>query len=90
MKERNREIITSLVFLAFSLFGWYLTREIPEPFRDYDLGAAFLPRLVLGLIGALAVLKLVIAAKDWREKRKGAACPCRVDDCHGRTVLLLL
>lgn len=64
MKERNREIITSMVFLAFSLFGWYLTREIPEPFRDYDLGAAFLPRLVLGLIGALAMLKLVIAVVE--------------------------
>lgn len=61
MKERNRDIISSLVFIAFSLIGWYLTLDIPEPFREYDLGAAFLPRLVLALIGALAILKLIVA-----------------------------
>lgn len=64
MKERNQEIATSLLFLVFSLLGWYFTLEIPKPFRDYDLGAAFLPRLVLALIGTLAVLKLVIAVSE--------------------------
>lgn len=68
MKEKTRDIISSLALIALSLFGLYLTFDIPEPFRDYDLGAAFLPRVVLGLIGGLAALKIAVA---WMENRKG-------------------
>ena len=66
MKEKTRDIISSLALIALSLFGLYLTFDIPEPFRDYDLGAAFLPRMVLGLIGGLAALKIAVA---WMENR---------------------
>ena len=61
MKEKTRDIISALILLAVSAVGLYLSRDIPEPFREYDLGAAFLPQLVLILIGALSLLKIVVA-----------------------------
>ena len=61
MKEKTRDIISALALIAVSLFGFYLSKDIPEPFREYDIGAAFLPRLVLGLIAALAVLKIIVS-----------------------------
>lgn len=66
MKEKNRDILSALVLIAVSAYGLYLTCEIPEPFRDYDLGAVFLPRLVLILIGALSVLKIVVTLVENR------------------------
>jgi len=72
MKEKNRDIISSLILIALSVFGLYLTFDIPEPFREYDLGAAFLPRLALGLIGALAALKIVVALIENRAEEGNA------------------
>lgn len=61
MKEKTRDIISALVLIAISICGFYLSRDIAEPFREYDIGAAFLPRLVLGLIVTLSVLKIIIS-----------------------------
>lgn len=88
MKEKTRDIISSLALIALSLFGLYLTFDIPEPFRDYDLGAAFLPRVVLGLIGGLAALRIIVS---WMENKKSAV---RLFDASqllkgGSTILLV-
>ena len=59
MKTKTRDIITSIILILVSIGGLILTLQIPEPFRDYDLGASFLPRLILGLILGLSVLKII-------------------------------
>ena len=60
MKVKTRDIISSIGLILVGVAGFSLTAEIPEPFRDYDLGAAFLPRLVLALIIGLSVLKIIV------------------------------
>ena len=60
MKVKTRDIISSVGLILVGIVGFSLTSEIPEPFREYDLGAAFLPRLVLALIIGLSVLKIVV------------------------------
>lgn len=61
MKEKNKEVVSAFILIGISVVGLFLTLDIPQPFREYDLGAAFLPRLTLVLIIGLSVLKIVVA-----------------------------
>lgn len=60
MKEKNRDLLSASILILVSMFGLYLTKDIPEPFREYDFGAAFLPTVVLVLIAGLSVLKIIV------------------------------
>lgn len=61
MKVKNKDIISSSALIAISIVGLFLCRDIDRPFREHDLGAAFLPQLALWLILALSALKIVVA-----------------------------
>ncbi len=68
MKVKNKDIISSVVLIAISIAGLFLCRDIDKPFRDYDLGAAFVPQLTLWLILGVSVLKIVVAVIENSQK----------------------
>ena len=76
IKTKTRDIITSAILCLVSIVGLVLTLQIPDPFREYDLGARFLPQLILGLILGLSILKIVtvlIENEDGTVEKKDAS-----------------
>lgn len=61
MNVKNRDILSSLVMAGICGVGLVLTRSLPPSTREYDLGPAFLPGLILWLIIFLCGLKVIVA-----------------------------
>jgi putative tricarboxylic transport membrane protein len=56
---KNKDRLISIVILIVCAFFFYLTLDMPVP--EEGLGPTFFPRLLLGLVAALAFLQLIIS-----------------------------
>lgn len=60
MQTKKKDIISFMGLVILSVVGLFLCNGIDKPFREYDPGAAFLPRLILWIIFGLSVIKIVL------------------------------
>ena len=68
MTDKKKGIITSVLFLAFSIVMIIFAKDI-KPMMENDLGSGFFPMVVGIAMCALSVLRLILAL---REKEKEA------------------
>ena len=61
MNVKKRDVLSSFAIIGICGAGLILTRRLPASTREYDLGPAFLPGLVLWLIIFLCGLKVITA-----------------------------
>ena len=63
MSEKTKGIITSILFLAFSIVMIVFARQY-KPMMQNDLGSGFFPMVVGIAMCALSVLRLVLAIRE--------------------------
>ena len=62
MSEKTKGIITSILFLAFSIVMIVFARQY-KPMMQNDLGSGFFPMVVGIAMAALSVLRLILAIR---------------------------
>ena len=63
MSEKKKGILTSILFLAFSIVMIIFSRSI-KPMMKNDLGSGFFPMVVGIAMCALSVLRLILAIRE--------------------------
>ena len=63
MSDKKKGIITSILFLAFSIVMIVFSRQL-KPMMKNDLGSGFFPMVVGIAMCALSVLRLVLAIRE--------------------------
>ncbi|MDR1835723.1 MAG: tripartite tricarboxylate transporter TctB family protein [Fusobacteriaceae bacterium] len=71
MKVKTRDLICSVLFLAFGIFMFLQSRTIISKVAK-DIGSGFMPKIVAGAIIAVSLIKLVLtlfSKSDEREEK---------------------
>ena len=63
MTDKKKGIITSVLFLAFSIVMIIFAKDI-KPMMENDLGSGFFPMVVGIAMCALSVLRLILALRE--------------------------
>ena len=69
MTDKKKGIITSVLFLAFSIVMLIFAKDI-EPMMKNDLGSGFFPMVVGIAMCGLSVLRLVLALREKEKESK--------------------
>ena len=69
MTDKKKGIITSVLFLAFSIVMIIFAKDI-KPMMENDLGSGFFPMVVGIAMCALSVLRLVLALREKEKESK--------------------
>ena len=85
MTEKVKSVITSLIFLAFSIVMLVLSAQI-KPMMTNDVGSGFFPKVIGIAMIALSLFRLVLALKEKNSEKKESK-----DDLAGglETILLI-
>ncbi len=59
MCQKKEEIFISLFLIVFCSIAFWMTLQFAPPDQAFDVGAGFLPQVVLVCIGLLAAVKLI-------------------------------
>ena len=70
MSEKTKGIITSILFLAFSIVMIVFARQY-KPMMQNDLGSGFFPMVVGIAMAALSVLRLILAIREKKGEKSG-------------------
>ena len=84
MTNKKKGIITSLLFLAFSILMIVFAKDI-KPMMKNDLGSGFFPMVVGIAMCGLSVLRLILAIREKEEAAKKSG-----DDLMGGLGTLIL
>lgn len=84
MSEKKKGILTSILFLAFSVVMIVFARQY-KPMMKNDLGSGFFPMVVGFAMCALSVLRLVLAIREKEEPAKKSG-----DDLMGGLATIIL
>ena len=84
MSEKKKGIITSILFLAFSIVMIVFARQY-KPMMQNDLGSGFFPMVVGIAMCALSVLRLILAIRE-----KEGAVKKSGDDLMGGLATIIL
>lgn len=84
MSEKKKGIITSILFLAFSIVMIVFARQY-KPMMKNDLGSGFFPMVVGIAMCALSVLRLILAIRE-----KEGAVKKSGDDLMGGLATIIL
>lgn len=84
MTNKKKAIITSLLFLAFSILMIVFAKDI-KPMMKNDLGSGFFPMVVGIAMCGLSVLRLILAIREKEEAAKKSG-----DDLMGGLGTLIL
>ena len=84
MSEKTKGIITSILFLAFSIVMIVFARQY-KPMMQNDLGSGFFPMVVGIAMAALSVLRLVLAFREKKGEVKKSG-----DDLMGGLATIIL
>ena len=84
MSEKTKGIITSILFLAFSIVMIVFARQY-KPMMKNDLGSGFFPMVVGIAMAALSVLRLILAIREKKGEVKKSG-----DDLMGGLATIIL
>ena len=84
MSEKTKGIITSILFLAFSIVMIVFARQY-KPMMKNDLGSGFFPMVVGIAMAALSVLRLILALREKKGEVKKSG-----DDLMGGLATIIL
>ena len=84
MTDKKKGIITSVLFLAFSIVMLIFAKDI-EPMMKNDLGSGFFPMVVGIAMCALSALRLILAIREKEKEAKKSG-----DDLMGGLGTLIL
>lgn len=84
MTDKKKGIITSVLFLAFSIVMIIFAKDI-KPMMENDLGSGFFPMVVGIAMCALSVLRLILALREKETENKKSG-----DDLMGGLGTLIL
>ena len=84
MSEKTKGIITSILFLAFSVVMIVFARQY-KPMMKNDLGSGFFPMVVGIAMAALSVLRLILALREKKGEVKKSG-----DDLMGGLATIIL
>lgn len=84
MSEKTKGIITSILFLAFSIVMIVFARQY-KPMMQNDLGSGFFPMVVGIAMAALSVLRLILALREKKGEVKKSG-----DDLMGGLATIIL
>ena len=85
MSEKKKGIITSILFLAFSIVMIVFARQY-KPMMKNDLGSGFFPMVVGIAMCALSVLRLILAIRE----KEGAVKKSGDDLMGGLSTIILI
>ncbi len=63
MTDKKKNIITSILFLAFGIFVFYEASGIPHVMKN-DVGSAFFPKIISGAMIVVSIIRLVLALRE--------------------------
>ncbi len=69
---RVADVVAAILLLALCGFAYYLTTTWIPPVLPGDPGAAFFPRIALGIIFFFSIILLIQRYREWRNEHKKA------------------
>lgn len=69
MTAKKKNIITSVLFLAFGAFVYYEASGIKHVMNN-DVGSAFFPKIIAGAMIVVALIRLVMALREEEKEAK--------------------
>ena len=71
MTAKKKNIITSVLFLAFGAFVFYEASGIKHVMKN-DVGSAFFPQIIAGAMIVVALIRLVMALREEEKEAKAS------------------
>lgn len=71
MTDKKKNILTSLLFLAFGAFVFYESMGIKHVMKN-DVGSAFFPKIISGAMIVVALIRLVMALREEEKEAKAS------------------
>lgn len=71
MTAKKKNIITSVLFLAFGAFVYYEASGIKHVMNN-DVGSAFFPKIIAGAMIVVALIRLVMALREEEKEAKAS------------------
>ena len=71
MTAKKKNIITSVLFLAFGAFVYYEASGIKHVMNN-DVGSAFFPKIIAGAMILVALIRLVMALREEEKEAKAS------------------
>lgn len=84
MSEKMKSVVTSLIFLAFSIVMLTLSAHI-KPLMKNDVGSGFFPKVIGIAMVAISVFRLALALREKNSEKKAPK-----DDLFGGLTTILL
>ena len=73
MKKQTRtNLCSSVLAVAFGIFVYIMSGSITVKKKGGDIGSAFLPQLIAGIMIGLGILLLIKTLLDWRKQKASA------------------
>ncbi len=85
MSDKKKNILTSVVFLAFGAFVYVQSLGIKHMMAN-DVGSAFFPKVISVAMIAVAAIRLVMALREPEKEKKGDTG----NDAKGGLITILL
>ena len=71
MTVKKKNILTSILFLAFGAFVFYESMGIKHVMKN-DVGSAFFPKIISGAMIVVALIRLVMALREEEKEAKAS------------------
>lgn len=70
MTDKKRDLLCSVIFLAFGIFMFVQSAAIKPLMGSKDLGSGFVPKIIAGCIIVIAAAKLIMTLTSKKEEKK--------------------